>query len=222
MSRFLLVFFLITLLACSAFVAVKVPFLLVGPPRHLPTAETLYQFKGLVFGSHVITGQVPALWLTAAVLGPRLGVIAVIFYLGIGFGGLPIFTNGGGRDYYQQPTFGYLLACLPAVWVAGRHTTGDRFGRIWLGMFWALALVQGLGLIYELFREDMLGSLVAWRQLAFNQVLQYLPGHLAVLTVMAAGFSGWRKLRAAPSRTPPQPRPAAPQQPPTDEGWPLE
>jgi biotin transport system substrate-specific component len=220
-SRILLVLFLITVLACSAFVAVKVPFLLVGPPRHLPTAETLYQFKGLVFGSHVITAQVPALWLTAAILGPRLGAVAVIFYLGIGFGGLPIFSNGGGRDYYQQPTFGYLLACLPAVWVAGRHTDSTRFGRIWLGMFWALALVQGVGLVYELFREDMLGSLAAWRQLAFNQVFQYLPGHLALLTVLAALLAAWRKLRTAPVRVP-QPAPPSPRPPADEDGWPLE
>ncbi|MEB3223894.1 MAG: biotin transporter BioY [Candidatus Sericytochromatia bacterium] len=219
MSRILLLLFLTTLLACSAFVAVKVPFLLVGPPRHLPTAETLYQFKGLVFGSHVITAQLPAVWLTAAVLGPRWGVVAICFYLGIGFGGLPIFTHGGGGEYYTQPTFGYLMACVPAVWVAGLHTGSTRFGRIWLGLFWALALVQGIGLVYELFREDMLGSLAAWHQLAFNQVFQYLPGHVALMTVMATCLAAWRKLGAPPAPVVEAPRRS---QPPVDEdGWPL-
>lgn len=196
MIRLLFVLLFTSLLACSAFVAVKVPFLQWGPPRHLPTAETLYHWKGLVFGSHVITAQLPAVWLTGALLGPRRGGLAVALYLALGLGGLPIFTNGGGFAYLGQPTFGYLAAFLPAVVVVGRMAEAPRFGRTWLGMAIALAMVQGVGLVYELLRGGLLLSPSAWGQYGATQVLQFLPGQLALLTAMAFVVSAARKASA--------------------------
>jgi biotin transporter BioY len=196
MIRLLLVLLFTSLLACSAFVAVKVPFLQLGPPRHLPTAETLYHWKGLVFGSHVITAQIPAVWITGALLGPRRGGLAVALYLALGLGGLPIFTNGGGFGYVAQPTFGYLAAFLPAVILVGRTSAAPRFGRTWLGMVQALVVIQGVGLVYELARGGLLLSPSAWGQYGSTQVLQFLPGQLALLTALAFGVSASRKLSA--------------------------
>lgn len=196
MIRLLFVLLFTSLLACSAFVAVKVPFLQWGPPRHLPTAETLYHWKGLVFGSHVISAQLPAVWLTGALLGPRRGGLAVALYLALGLGGLPIFTNGGGFSYVGQPTFGYLAAFLPAVIVVGRLAEAPRFGRTWLGMALALAIVQGVGLTYEVVRSGLALSPSAWAQYGQTQVLQFLPGQLALLTAMAFAVASLRKLSA--------------------------
>lgn len=196
MIRLLFVLLFTSLLACSAFVAVKVPFLQWGPPRHLPSAETLYQWKGLVFGSHVITAQLPAVWLTGALLGPRRGGLAVALYLALGLGGLPIFTNGGGFAYVGQPTFGYLAAFLPAVVLVGRTAEAPRFGRTWLGMALALAVVQCVGLCYELLRSGLILSPSAWGQYGSTQVLQFLPGQLAALTALAFAVSTARKLSA--------------------------
>ena len=196
MIRLLFVLLFTSLLACSAFVAVKVPFLQLGPPRHLPAAETLYQLKGLVFGSHVITAQLPAVWLTGALLGPRRGGLAVALYLALGLGGLPIFTNGGGPAYVGQSTFGYLLAFLPAVVIVGRMSAAPRFGQTWLGMVFALAVVQGVGLVYELVGSGLALSPSAWAQYGSTQVLQFLPGQLALLTAMAFAVSAGRKASA--------------------------
>jgi biotin transport system substrate-specific component len=194
--RLLLVLFFTSLMASSAFVALKVPFLAPGVPRALPGAEALYQWHGWVFGDHVISAQLPVLWLTGALIGARRGGLAVALYLALGLGGLPIFTNGGGFAYIKQPTFGYLAAFLPAVLLVGINATTPHFGRIWRGMALGLVAVQVFGLIYEVILRGQFFSLEGWSLLARNQVLQFLPGQLALLTATAFVVACWRKLEA--------------------------
>lgn len=196
MIRLLFVLLFTSILACSAFIAVKVPFLMTGPPRQLPTAETLYHWKGLVFGSHVITAQLAAVWLTGALIGPRRGGLAVALYLALGLGGLPIFTNGGGPAYLGQPTFGYLAAFLPAVIIVGRTADAPRFGRTWRGMASALLVIQLTGLVYELVVGGHWLAPTAWIEFGGRQVLQFLPGQLALLTTLAFVVASARKLAA--------------------------
>ncbi|MDB5098707.1 MAG: BioY protein [Cyanobacteria bacterium RYN_339] len=195
--RLLLVLFFTSLMASSAFVALKVPFLAPGVPRALPGAEALYQWHGWVFGSHVISAQLPVIWLTGALIGARRGGLAVALYVALGLGGLPIFTNGGGFAYVKQPTFGYLAAFLPAVLLVGINAGTPHFGRIWRGMALGLVAVQGFGLIYEVVLRGQLFSLDGWGVLTRNQVLQFLPGQLALLTATAFAVACWRKLEAA-------------------------
>lgn len=194
--RLLLVLFFTSLMASSAFVALKVPFLAPGVPRSLPGAEALYQWHGWVFGSHVISAQLPVIWLTGALIGARRGGLAVALYLALGLGGLPIFTNGGGFGYVRQPTFGYLAAFLPAVLLVGINATTPRFGRIWRGMALGLVAVQGFGLVYEVVVRGQVFSAEGWSVLLQNQVLQFLPGQLALLTATAFMVACWRKANA--------------------------
>lgn len=191
--RLIQVLFATTLLACSAFVAVKIPFLTWGPPRQLSSADVLYDFRGVMFGSHVVTAQLLTLWLTAAWLGPRRGAVAVALYLSLGLGGLAVFSGGGGVGYVTSPTFGYLLAFLPGVIVAGRFAASRFFGPIWLGFFYAWALIQMFGFTYQAAIEGVFTSFLAWRQFAAAQILQFLPGQFALLTAAAFCISAWRK-----------------------------
>src|SRR5256884_8621353 len=58
-----------------------------------------------------ITGQTFAVLLTGALLGSRLGAMAMIIYLIEGASGLPFFYGGhGGISHILGPTGGYLLA----------------------------------------------------------------------------------------------------------------
>lgn len=197
MIRLLLVLFFTSLMASSAFVAIKVPFLAPGVPRVLPGAEALYQLHGWVFGSHVISGQLPVLWLTGALIGARRGGLAMALYLALGLGGLPIFTNGGGFAYIKQPTFGYLAAFVPAVVLVGINCRTPHFGRTWRGMVLGLVVVQLVGLIYEVVLRGQLFSFEGWRTLASSEVLQFLPGELALLTATAFVVALFRKIGAA-------------------------
>lgn len=197
MTRLLFVLLFTSLTAFSAFVAVKVPFMSFGMPKTLPGAESLYQWKGLVFGSHLVSGQMAMVWMTGALLGARRGGLAMALYLALGLGGLPIFTNGGGFGYLSQPTFGYLLAFFPAVVVVGLLARDEHFGKTWKGMFLGLVLIQGIGLFYELALRGMLLSPAAWWRVGWNQVLQLAPGYLALMTAVAFVVATARKLDAA-------------------------
>ena len=61
-----------------------------------------------------LTGQTFAVLLTGALLGPRLGALAMVAYLAEGAAGLPFFRGGaGGVGHLMGPTAGYLF--LPVM-----------------------------------------------------------------------------------------------------------
>jgi biotin transporter BioY len=72
-------------------------------------------------GSIPITGQSFAVLLTGALLGSRLGAMAVIAYLIEGAIGLPFFAPGGapGILRFLGPTAGYLVAFPAAAYITG-------------------------------------------------------------------------------------------------------
>ena len=58
--------------------------------------------------------------LSGALLGPRLGTVSMLAYLGAGAAGLPVFSSFGfGVARLLGPTGGYLLAFPAAAFVAG-------------------------------------------------------------------------------------------------------
>ena len=67
-----------------------------------------------------ITGQTFAVLLTGALLGSRLGAMAMIAYLVEGASGLPFFSGGhGGLLHLMGPTGGYLIAFPAAAFITG-------------------------------------------------------------------------------------------------------
>jgi biotin transport system substrate-specific component len=67
-----------------------------------------------------ITAQTFAVLLTGALLGSRLGAMAMIVYLVEGASGLPFFYGGhGGLTHLLGPTGGYLVAFPAAAFVTG-------------------------------------------------------------------------------------------------------
>ncbi len=86
--------------------------------------------------------------LAGLVLGCRWGVAAVGVYLLAGILGLPVFSGGtGSLGRIFGPTGGYLLAFLPAVWMAGlisERTKPSVTGDI-LAMLVATAIIYGIG-----------------------------------------------------------------------------
>jgi biotin transporter BioY len=67
-----------------------------------------------------ITGQTFAVLMLAALLGSRLGVLAVIAYLAEGIAGLPVFAGGIGLAALIGPTGGYLVGFIAVAYVVGR------------------------------------------------------------------------------------------------------
>ena len=142
-----------------------------------------------------ITGQTFAVLLTGALLGSRLGALAMIAYLVEGAAGLPFFRGGNGGAHYLlfSPTTGYLLAYPVAAFV-----TGLLSERGWDKRYLWAAAAMGIGSLVILFGGW------AWLSLffrtaadAFNAgVAPFIIGDIVKIALAAAALpTGWAILR---------------------------
>jgi biotin transport system substrate-specific component len=141
-----------------------------------------------------ITLQTFAVLLTGALLGSRLGALAVAAYLVEGALGLPFFKGGNGGWLYLvfSPTAGYLLAFLPAAFV-----TGWLAERGWDRKFLSAAAAIALGSIVVLFGGwlGLLRFYPAGQAFALG-VAPFIVGDIVKIALTAAALpSGWALLR---------------------------
>ena len=107
----------------------------------LLTAAAAQLVVPLPFTPVPLTGQTFAVLLTGALLGPRLGALAMLAYLAEGAAGLPFFRGGaGGVGHLAGPTAGYLFAFPAAAYV-----TGALAERGWDRRFVTAAAAMALG-----------------------------------------------------------------------------
>src|SRR6476619_772062 len=143
-----------------------------------------------------ITGQSFAVLLTGALLGSRLGAMAVIAYLIEGAVGLPFFAPGGapGILRFLGPTAGYLIAFPAAAFVTGafaengwdkRYTTAVAA----MADGSAIILLGGWG-FYSILTNTS-------PTIAFKiAVLPYLAGDVIKIALAAAVLpTGWALLK---------------------------
>ena len=140
-----------------------------------------------------LTGQTFAVLLTGALLGPRLGALAMLAYLAEGAAGLPFFRGGaGGVGHFSGATAGYLVAFPTAAYV-----TGYLAERGWDRRFLTAAAAMALGSVV------ILAGGWAWLALALGGaqafrlgVAPFLPGDVVKIALAAAVLpSGWALLR---------------------------
>jgi biotin transport system substrate-specific component len=141
-----------------------------------------------------LTGQTFAVLLAGALLGPRLGALAMLAYLAEGAAGLPFFRGGaGGVGHFYGPTAGYLLAFPLAAFV-----TGHLAERGWDRRFLTAAAAMALGSLV------ILAGGWAWLTLLFRTaaeafrlgVAPFLLGDVVKIALAAALLpAGWALLR---------------------------
>ncbi|AIE73088.1 MULTISPECIES: biotin transporter BioY [unclassified Synechocystis] len=144
------------------------------------------------------TYQVGAVLLTACVGGSRAGAIAQLGYITLGLAWLPIFAHGGGWDYWQQPTFGYLLGFIPGAWLCGwlAYRSPTKIESLALSCLAGLGVIHGAGMVYLVLMALLkLGNppilpLSALPQALITFSLMALPGQiiLVCLTAVLAYF----------------------------------
>lgn len=85
--------------------------------------------------------------LAGAVLGPRLGAMAIASYVMLGAAGAPVFSNGAaGIPWLLGPTGGYLLAMPAAAFVSGSVARrGAGAGRSFVGLALGIATIYAGG-----------------------------------------------------------------------------
>lgn len=142
-----------------------------------------------------ITGQTFAVLLTGALLGSRMGALAMTVYLVEGAAGLPFFAGGtGGLAHLVGPAGGYLVAFPAAAFVTGAFSEHD-----WDRNFFTAFLAMLIGSIVIIFcgwgwfsLSTHTNALTAFR----FTVWPFIPGDLVKIALAAAVLpSGWMLLR---------------------------
>ena len=141
------------------------------------------------------TAQTFAVVLTGALLGSRLGAIAMIVYLIEGAFGLPFFSGGsGGYWHLVGPTGGYLVAFPAAAYITGAFAEHE-----WDRRFLTAVAAMAIGTLVILLSGWMWFSLVLRTSPAltvFDTVLKFIPGDVLKICLAAAVLpSGWKLLK---------------------------
>jgi biotin transport system substrate-specific component len=139
-----------------------------------------------------ITGQTFTVLLTGALLGSRLGALAIIAYLIEGASGLPFFAGGHfGLAHLVGPTGGYLISFPAAAYITGAFAEHG-----WDRRFLSAAAAMAIGSAVILFCGW------SWLSFAFHTppmtafvtgVVRVIPGDVIKILLAAAVLpSGWK------------------------------
>ena len=142
-----------------------------------------------------ITGSTFAVLLTGALLGPRLGAMAMITYLVEGTSGLPFFAGGtGGLLHLMGPTGGYLIAFPAAAYVTGafaEHGWDRRFLTAVAAMAIGSVIIMLSGWAWFSILMHTSPLLTVWAT-----VIKFIPGDVVKISLAAAVLpSGWKLVR---------------------------
>src|SRR5205809_456502 len=139
-----------------------------------------------------ITGQTFAVLLTGALLGSRLGALAMIAYLIEGASGLPFFQQGHfGLIYLMGPTGGYLIAFPAAAFITGAFAEHG-----WDRRFFTAAAAMAIGSVVIMLSGWAWFSIVMRTSptlVLFDTIIKFIPGDIIKIALAAAVLpSGWK------------------------------
>lgn len=147
-----------------------------------------------------ITGQTFAVLLTGALLGSRLGAMAMIVYLVEGASGLPFFYGGtSGIAHILGPTGGYLVAFPAAAFITGafaEHGWDKRFltGVAAMAIGSIVILLSGWAWFAVLMQTSPLAAFQVG-------VAKHIPGDIIKILLAAAALpAGWSLLQRKASQ----------------------
>ena len=141
-----------------------------------------------------ITGQTFAVLLAGALLGSRLGAMAMIAYLIEGASGLPFFVGGtAGFAHLMGQTGGYLIAFPAAAFITGAFAE-QGWDRKYLTAVAAMAAGSVVIIVFGCLWFSFLtrtSPLVAFQ----FTVLKFIPGDIIKIALAAAVLpTGWKLL----------------------------
>jgi biotin transport system substrate-specific component len=142
-----------------------------------------------------ITGQTFAVLLTGALLGSRLGAMAMIAYLIEGASGLPFFSGGSSTvAHLMGPYGGYLIAFPAAAFITGSFAEHG-----WDRRFFTAAAAMAIGSLLILLSGWLWFSFVLRTSPAltfFAAFLKFIPGDMIKIALAAAVLpSGWKLVK---------------------------
>jgi biotin transport system substrate-specific component len=130
-----------------------------------------------------VTAQVFTVLLAGILLGSRYGGISMLFYLLLGFAGIPWFTNTAAGSLIG-PTTGYIIGFIPAAMLLGHIVMKHRSAKRLLSL--TGFMVAAVGIIY------ICGALnfalfmgVNFKQTLIMAVIPFIPFDIAKAVVAA-------------------------------------
>lgn len=157
--------------------------------------------QGIGTQSLGITYQVGAVLLTGCIGGPTAGAIAQIAYVVLGLFWLPVFAQGGGIEYIQEPTFGYILGFVPGAWLCGwlAFRAKATLESLTLSTFAGLLVIHLVGIVYAVgllylntINNDLLRGNLQEMIVAYS--VRPIPGQLIVVCTVALVAAVLRKM----------------------------
>lgn len=146
-----------------------------------------------------VTYQIGAVLLVGCLGGKNAGALSQIAYLVLGLTWLPVFTQGGGFGYINQPHFGYLLGFIPGAWVCGflAFQAASRLESLALSCICGLLTIHLTGLSYLIVSHMfhwVSSQTLPLHQAALKYSFYPLPGQLAVVCAVTVLSYGLRHL----------------------------
>jgi biotin transport system substrate-specific component len=140
-----------------------------------------------------VTYQIGAVLLIGCLGGKTASAISQVAYLLLGLTWMNVFAQGGGVDYVQQPTFGYLLGFIPGAWICGAlaFRGSTRLEALAFSCLAGLLTIHAVGLSYLItayFADWLRTPTAPLLQFILDYSVYPLPGQLVVLcavTVLA-------------------------------------
>ena len=164
---FTLIAFCTILLIVATFTRIKMincmqPLIAMLHPENFTNLQSAFAIKAYFY-----IPQIPIILFSASLLGGACTMISVFAYIVIGLAFLPVFGLGGGFDYVMQPTFGYILAFLPASLIAGSLIDKEHSLLSMLkATFVAVLTIHVLGFLYmllvSLLRHESFSYIMDW------------------------------------------------------------
>lgn len=114
--NFVIIIFCTLLIIASTFININLKHYII--PLDLFTNKNL-SMENFVFAVPFIP-QIPIIMFICSILGKRMALTSVLLYLIIGLFFVPVFALGGGIRYFGEYGFGYILAYIPALLIAGK------------------------------------------------------------------------------------------------------
>lgn len=159
-------------------------------------------------GGVPITMQIFGIFLAGSLLGARKGALAVLVYLMLGLGGVPVFANGkAGIGVLLGPTGGYLIGFLAGAYVLGwlvEKRSRPGYGWMVVGMALALAIAYVLGTVQFMLVNKMplpaALTVAVFPFLPLDLLKMFVAAGLAVKVRQVLGAAGYLETAAKGDR----------------------
>ena len=140
-----LIFFCTLMIISATFLNVNI--------KHYIIPWDLFSNKSITADSFVSTygiiPQIPIVMFVCAIIGKRMALMSVIIYIIAGLFFIPVFALGGGIKYMAEYGFGYILAYIPAVIIAGNLLRKQySFKNMFLAALYGVLTIHITGIIY--------------------------------------------------------------------------